>query len=131
MSDDIRLMRVYEAEGDGAPTEGRVFLVDRLWPRGVRKEALHLDGWLKDAAPSPELRTWFGHDPAKWEEFSARYEQELEGRPEAVGPIVSALDEGPVTLLYAAKDTEHTHALVLRDFVRSRRSGQGRDRGRG
>ncbi|MDA2814908.1 DUF488 family protein [Nocardiopsis sp. RSe5-2] len=125
MSDDIRLMRVYDAKGDGAPTEGKVFLVDRLWPRGVRKEELHLDGWLKDAAPSPELRAWFGHDPDKWREFSARYERELEGRPEAVDPVLSALDEGPVTLLYAAKDSEHTHALVLRDFVRSRRGREG------
>ncbi|WP_017557647.1 DUF488 domain-containing protein [Nocardiopsis baichengensis] len=125
MGDDIRLMRVYDAEGDGAPAEGRVFLVDRLWPRGVRKEALHLDGWLKDAAPSPGLRTWFGHDPDRWREFSARYERELEERPDAVDPILRALDEGPVTLLYAAKDTEHTHALVLRDHVRARRRREG------
>ena len=77
MSDDIRLMRVYDAKDDGAPTEGKVFLVDRLWPRGVRKEELYLDGWLKDAAPSPELRTWFGHDPERWPEFKQRYFEEL------------------------------------------------------
>ncbi|MFC4565345.1 DUF488 domain-containing protein [Nocardiopsis mangrovi] len=114
----IDLVRVYDAVHD--PPRGQVFLVDRVWPRGVRKEALRLDGWPKDAAPSNELRTWFGHDPAKWEEFRERYTAELESRPEAVAPLVEAARKGPVTLLFGAKDTEHNQAVVLRDHLRAR-----------
>ncbi|MFI6292613.1 DUF488 domain-containing protein [Nonomuraea sp. NPDC050790] len=102
---------------DHQPARGAVFLVDRLWPRGVRKDDLHLDGWLKDAAPSAELRRWFGHRPERFAEFARRYRAELDARPEAVRPIREAAAEGPVTLLYGAKDTEHNQAVVLREYL--------------
>ncbi|WP_017593664.1 DUF488 domain-containing protein [Nocardiopsis potens] len=116
MSGDIVLMRVRDALAD-PPERGAVFLVDRLWPRGVRKDALRLDGWLKDAAPSTELRRWFGHDPERWEAFAERYRRELAARPEALRPVLDALAEGPVVLLYAARDTEHNQAVVLRGVL--------------
>lgn len=127
--DEVFLERVYDevrARKDPAQeTEsppGERFLVDRMWPRGVSKVAMGGVTWLKEAAPSAELRTWFGHDPERFAEFSERYRTELESAPESVAPILSAARRGPVTLLYAAKDTEHNHAVVLRDFLTERRS---------
>jgi uncharacterized protein YeaO (DUF488 family) len=111
----IEVARVYD---DELPA-GRRFLVDRVWPRGVRKEELHLDGWLKDVAPSTELRRWFGHEPSRWEEFRRRYTEELEAHPHAWRPLLEALAVGDVVLLYAAKDTEHNNAVVLRDHLRA------------
>ena len=90
---DIRLSRVYD---HGAYPPGKVFLVERLWPRGVRREEVHVDGWLKDVAPSTGLRQWFGHDTAKWEEFRRRYFAELEEHPQAWRPIVAASAKGAV-----------------------------------
>ncbi|TQN31360.1 uncharacterized protein YeaO (DUF488 family) [Haloactinospora alba] len=114
----IALCRVQDARGvPRRHDHGSVFLVDRLWPRGVAKSELGFDAWLKEVAPSSELRSWFGHDPRRWEEFVVRYRAELDTRPEALRPIVDALGRGPVTLLYAAKDTEHNHAVVLRDYL--------------
>lgn len=113
MTGPIHTQRVY----DHRPAEGSVYLVDRLWPRGVSKEELHVDGWLKDVAPSAELRTWFAHDPARFEEFSRRYRRELDRHPDAVRPLREAAAAGPVTLLYAARDTEHNQAIVLRDYL--------------
>ncbi|WP_327085161.1 DUF488 domain-containing protein [Nonomuraea sp. NBC_01738] len=109
----IEIQRVY----DHHPREGTAFLVDRLWPRGVSKEELHADEWLKDVAPSPELRTWFGHLPERFPEFARRYRAELDRHPDALEPIRKAAGKGPVTLLYAAKDTEHNQAVVLRDYL--------------
>ena len=109
----ITTERVYDKGKDS----GARFLVERLWPRGMRKEALALDGWLKDVAPSTELRQWFGHDPAKWEEFRERYLAELDSHPEAWQPLVEAARKGGVTLLYSAKDTEHNSALVLKEYL--------------
>jgi len=109
----FRVKRILEPP---APDDGARYLVDRLWPRGVSKARAALDGWLKDVAPSPELRVWFGHDPARWEEFSRRYRQEL--AEEWVQPQLDDLREqareGNVTLLYAARDPAHNHALVLK-----------------
>ncbi|WP_394350128.1 DUF488 domain-containing protein [Streptomonospora sp. PA3] len=113
---DVRLVRVRDTLGQDPPP-GRVFLVDRLWPRGVRKTSLHYDAWLQDAAPSTELRRWFHADPDRWEEFVRHYRAELSDNPEALRPIREALAEGPVTLLYGARDTERNHAVVLRDFL--------------
>lgn len=110
---DVRIQRVY----DHGPHEGAVFLVDRLWPRGVRKDDLKLDGWLKGVAPSDELRGWFGHRPERFAEFARRYRGELDARPEALRPIRDAAAHGAVTLLYAAKDREHNQAVVLRDYL--------------
>ncbi|MGV6876731.1 DUF488 domain-containing protein [Pseudochelatococcus sp. B33] len=117
---DIRLKRIYDppAEDDGA----RV-LVDRLWPRGIRKEGARLTLWLKDVAPSPELRRWFGHDPARWDEFSRRYRAELDANGEAVQRLREFLALGPLTLLYAAHDTEHNQAVVLADYLREHAGG--------
>lgn len=101
--------------------EGALFLVDRIWPRGVKKDRLELTGWLKDVAPSAELRTWFGHDPEKWAEFQRRYRDELDNMGgDTLQPIVDAARVGPVTLLYGARDTEHNNAVVLRDYVDER-----------
>ena len=111
---DILLKRAYlPAEAD----DGYRILVDRLWPRGVPKVSAHIDLWFKDIAPSPALRKWYGHDPSRWDEFRAQYFRELEGIPEAVERIVERSHSGKVTLVYAAKDTEHSHALALLDFI--------------
>lgn len=115
----IRIQRVYDAPTQGA---GKSFLVERLWPRGVRKEALRLDDWLKETAPSTELRRWFAHDPAKWPEFQRRYRQELKANPAAWQPLLAAARRGIVTLLYSARDTEHNSALVLKVFLEKRMS---------
>ena len=114
----LKTKRVYE------PTEasdGIRFLVERLWPRGIRKEELNMETWLKDAAPSPALRKWFGHDPAKWDEFQRRYRAELESNPDAWQPILQAAKQGNVTLLYSARDTEHNSAVLLKAFLETSR----------
>jgi uncharacterized protein YeaO (DUF488 family) len=111
---EIRLRRVYEP-ADTA--DERRFLVDRLWPRGLTKEAANLDAWCKDAAPSTELRRWFGHDPAKWTEFQRRYRAELAAHPEVLAPLREAAESGPITLVYAAKDELHNDAVVLKEVL--------------
>ncbi len=113
----IRVKRVYAPP---EPADGRRFLVDRLWPRGVRREALKIDGWLKEVAPSSDLRRWFGHDPAKWGEFCRRYFVELENKPETWAPLASAAREGDVTLLYSARDEQHNNAVALKAFLEAR-----------
>lgn len=97
--------------------DGVRFLVERLWPRGVRKDALAVESWLKDVAPSTELRKWFGHDPARWDEFRRRYFLELQSRPQAWQPLLQAAGKGHVTLVYSAHDTEHNAAVALREFL--------------
>jgi uncharacterized protein YeaO (DUF488 family) len=110
----INLKRAYVPP---APEDGFRVLVERLWPRGLKKEALALDLWLKDIAPSPELRRWFGHDPAKWEEFCRRYWAELSSHPDAVKLLQEKLRQGPVTLVYGSKDGEHNAAVALNKFL--------------
>jgi uncharacterized protein YeaO (DUF488 family) len=110
----LKTKRVYES---AKPSDGARFLVDRLWPRGIRKENLKMKAWLKEVAPSPSLRIWFAHDPAKWEEFQRRYRAELEANPEAWKPIFETAKHGDVTLLYSAKDTEHNSAVLLEAFL--------------
>ncbi|HVP10914.1 MAG TPA: DUF488 family protein, partial [Phycisphaerae bacterium] len=90
---------------------GHRYLVERLWPRGMKKEVLGLDGWMKDVAPSTRLREWFAHDPAKWQEFRRRYFAELDKEPKAWKPIAQAAKDGDVVLLYSAHDTEHNSAV--------------------
>lgn len=114
----IGLKRAYEPP---APEDGRRFLVERLWPRGLRKADLRLDGWLKEVAPSPELRRWFGHDPEKWPEFKRRYFGELRKHEDALAPLRAASRGGPVTLVYGSRDTEHNAAVALREYVVGRR----------
>lgn len=110
----LKLKRAYEP---ASREDGQRFLVERLWPRGVKKASLHLDAWLKDVAPSTELRQWFGHDPKKWEEFRQLYRAELERHPEACDPILKAARGGAVTLVYSSHDREHNNAVALRDYV--------------
>jgi uncharacterized protein YeaO (DUF488 family) len=110
----IRTRRVYDPP---EPGDGTRFLVERLWPRGMKKEELPMDGWLKDAAPSDELRRWFSHDPAKWDEFRRRYSAELEGKPDVLQPLREAARQGNVTLLYSARDTEHNNAVALKEYL--------------
>ena len=97
--------------------DGRRILVDRLWPRGVRKEDAGIDEWMKDIAPSNELRKWFAHDPAKWPEFKKRYFSELKKKPELLERLRDEAGKGTVTLLFAAKDAEHNNAIVLRELI--------------
>ncbi len=113
----VRAKRVYEPI---SPTDGRRYLVDRLWPRGFRKERLELAAWLKELAPSPALRTWFGHDPRKYSTFRRRYRSELEARSDLIGRLVGEARSGQVTLLFAARDTDHCNATVLRKLIEER-----------
>lgn len=110
----IHLKRAYET---AEPTDGTRFLVERLWPRGVKKTSLKLDGWIKEVAPSTELRKWFNHDPAKWKEFQHRYFDELKSNPEPWHKILEAAHHGTVTLVYSSHDSEHNNAVALRDFL--------------
>ena len=110
----IKLKRVYEAP---AKEDGTRILVDRLWPRGLTKEKARVDLWLKEVAPSTELRKWFAHDPAKWSEFQTRYKAELKHNPEQVALLKKAVAKGPATLLYGAKDEQHNEAIVLQRLL--------------
>lgn len=112
----ISLKRAY----DGASSkDGRRFLVERLWPRGIKKASLPLDGWLKDVAPSTELRKWFAHDPAKWNQFQHRYRAELQQNPQFWKPLLEAARKGTITLIYSSHDVEHNNAVVLKEFLES------------
>lgn len=113
----INLKRVYDKP---SRRDGTRFLVERLWPRGVRKVDAHLDGWLKEAGPSDALRKWFFHDPAKWAAFQRKYFAELENRPEAWEPILQSARHGATTLLYSSHDTEHNNAVALKKFLESK-----------
>lgn len=111
----IAIKRVYEPAAD---SDGQRVLVDRLWPRGVRKEDARLDEWLKEIAPSDELRKWFGHDPERWTEFQKRYREELKGKGEALEQLRALTAKGKVTLLFGAHDEKHNNAVVLADYLK-------------
>jgi uncharacterized protein YeaO (DUF488 family) len=113
----IRIKRVYEPS---AKEDGARFLVERLWPRGMKKDALHMDAWFKNLAPSAALRRWFNHDPAKWKEFQRRYRAELAGNSAAYQPLLDAAKQGHITLLYSAHDTEHNNAIALKSYLEER-----------
>src|ERR1700722_10052020 len=110
----LKLKRVYEAP---PPPDGTRILVDRLWPRGLTKEKAMVDLWLKDIAPSNELRKWFGHDPKKWPEFKRKYLEELNANSEQLTLLRHEVSHGPVTLLYGAHDEEHNQAVVLLELL--------------
>ena len=113
----IQIKRVYE----GADAkDGRRWLVDRLWPRGIKKDALHMDSWLRDVAPSLELCRWFAHEPPKWPDFKKRYFRELKATTHQWQPILEAARRGPVTLLYSARDTRHNNAVALKSYLDAR-----------
>ena len=113
----IDVKRVYEPP---APDDGARYLVERLWPRRMKKETLQLDGWPKDVAPSNDLRRWFGHDPVKWEEFRRRYRAELDAHPVAWQPLVAAAREGAVTLLFSAHGQTHNNAVALQRYLKEK-----------
>jgi uncharacterized protein YeaO (DUF488 family) len=113
-ADNVRLKRAYEPPG---PQDGTRILVDRLWPRGLSKEAAALGQWMRDVAPSTELRKWFGHDPARWEEFRSRYRDELHQNRELINELRDLARKGRITLVYAARDEIHNDAIELRDLI--------------
>jgi uncharacterized protein YeaO (DUF488 family) len=113
-SENVKLKRAYESPAAG---DGTRVLVDRLWPRGVRKADAAIDHWAKDLAPSTELRKWFGHDPSRWEEFRRRYAAELRTADAAFAQLRSMAKKGPVTLVYAAHDEQHNDAVALREML--------------
>ena len=113
----ITLKRAYDPIGS---TDGMRVLVERLWPRGVKKTGLRLDAWLKDVAPSPALRRWFSHDPKKWDAFRRRYHDELRANAEALEPILKAARRGRVTFVYSSHDTEHNNAVALKQYLDER-----------
>jgi uncharacterized protein YeaO (DUF488 family) len=113
----IQLRRAYEP---AEPGDGFRVLVDRIWPRGLKKEEAAIDLWLKDVAPSSELRKWFGHDPAKWDEFRKRYARELDRNPDVVRFLQEKSRSGTLTLVFAAKDAEHSNAAALKEYLEAR-----------
>ncbi len=115
----IRVKRVYEA---AEPGDGLRILVERLWPRGMKKENAKLDDWLKEVAPSTDLRKWFSHDPAKWPEFQRRYRVELDSHPEAWGPLLATAKKSDVTLLFSSHDAEHNNVVALKRYLEDRTS---------
>lgn len=110
----IGVARAYDPPGDD---DGSRYLVDRVWPRGIRKDALRIEQWLRDVAPSNELRRWFGHDPQRWDDFVERYRAELDANRAAWEPLLEAASQGPITLVYGARDPEHNQAVALRDYL--------------
>lgn len=111
---ELRLKRVYD---EASPRDGCRVLVDRIWPRGLRKERARIDHWLKEIAPSTELRKWFGHEPGRWDEFVKRYHAELDDKPDDVAELRRLALSGPLTLLYAARDTMHNNAAALKAYL--------------
>jgi uncharacterized protein YeaO (DUF488 family) len=111
---NVQIKRVYE---EPSTSDGKRILIDRLWPRGLTKEKAKVDLWLKEIAPSTELRQWFGHDPSKWNEFKKRYHDELKKNNEVVSKLTGLLKNSKVTLVYGAKDEEHNDAIVLKDYL--------------
>jgi uncharacterized protein YeaO (DUF488 family) len=113
----ITIKRAYDPPDKA---DGRRFLVDHLWPRGVKKEALKVESWVKPVAPSDRLRNWFQHDPAKWKEFQRRYDAELDKKPETWAQLLSAAHANDITLVYGARDVEHNNALALKSYLEKR-----------
>ena len=113
----LRTKRIYDQP---SADDGMRVLVDRIWPRGLSKEAAHVDHWLKDIAPSTGLRKWFGHEPERWPEFQQRYRGELDANPDAVAELRKLAHGGPMTLLFAARDAERNNAEVIKAYLRAR-----------
>lgn len=119
---NIGIKRVYDPESS---SDGRRFLVERLWPRGVRKEDLHMESWQRDASPSTELRKWYGHDVERWPGFQQRYRKELDANEDGWRPLRDAARQGRITLLYGARDEQHNSAVVLRDYLAKKIRSRG------
>jgi uncharacterized protein YeaO (DUF488 family) len=110
----VKIKRIYDPP---SKDDGRRILVDRLWPRGIKKDEARIDEWLKDIAPSDKLRKWFSHDPSKWQEFKRRYIDELKGKRELLERLRAESKKGTITLLFAARDKEHNNAAVLKEVI--------------
>jgi uncharacterized protein YeaO (DUF488 family) len=110
----IKLKRIYDPS---SREDGKRVLVDRLWPRGIKKENAHIDEWLKDIAPSDALRKWFSHDPSRWKEFKKRYHDELKDKKELLKQLLADSRKGTVTLLFGSKDIEHNNAIVIKEVL--------------
>ncbi len=110
----VKIKRIYDP---ASPDDGKRILIDRLWPRGIKKEEAKIDEWLRDIAPSTELRKWFSHDPEKWQEFKKRYKRELTDKEELLRKLKVEAKKGTITLLFAAKDTKHMNAAVLKEVL--------------
>jgi uncharacterized protein YeaO (DUF488 family) len=110
----LKIKRVYDPV---SPEDGKRILIDRLWPRGIKKEKAHIDEWLKEIAPSNELRKWYSHDPAKWAEFKKRYKKELVGKSELLNKIKAEAEKQPVTLLFSTKELELNNAVALKEML--------------
>lgn len=121
----IKLKRAYEP---ASKSDGARYLVERLWPRGVKKSALRIDAWMKDVAPSTGLRQWFKHDPKKWHEFQQRYIRELNANPEALGLLLDAARKGDVALVYSSHDEEHNNAVALKHYLEGKISTPSKPR---
>jgi len=119
----IRVKRVYEP---AEKSDGVRFLVDHLWPRGLKKEALHVKRWIKLVSPSNELRSWFGHEPVKWKEFQRRYFAELDEQPDAWEELLEAAREKDITLVFSAHDIEHNNAVALKSYLEKKLAGKTR-----
>jgi uncharacterized protein YeaO (DUF488 family) len=115
----IRVKRLYEP---AEPADGKRFLVDRLWPRGIKKEALQIEAWWKEVAPSNGLRKWYGHDPKKWGEFKRRYFAELNTNPTGLTELLAAARESDLTLLFSTKEMERNNAAALKEYLESKLS---------
>jgi uncharacterized protein YeaO (DUF488 family) len=113
----LKLKRAYDPV---SRSDGTRLLVERLWPRGLSKATLHLDGWIKEVGPSTELRQWFSHDPAKWAQFRTRYFRELDSHPASWRPILSAARGRTVTLVYSSRDEAHNNAVALQEYLRAK-----------
>jgi len=122
----IRIKRAYDSV---AKNDGTRFLVDRLWPRGLKQEALKVESWLKPVSPSDKLRHWFKHDPANWKAFQRRYFAELDGKTEAWLPLLQAARAGDITLVFSARDTEHNNAVALKAYLERKITAKPRGQG--
>jgi uncharacterized protein YeaO (DUF488 family) len=120
-ADNVKLKRAYEPS---AADDGTRILIDRLWPRGVKKTDAAIDEWVKDIAPSTALRKWFGHDPARWREFRSRYAKEVYKHPEQVNRLRALARQGPITLVFSAHDEVHNDAVALRSFLLGRQTSE-------
>lgn len=125
VSIDVAIKRVYEA---ASPEDGERVLVDRIWPRGIAKEAAAVAEWMKEVGPSTELRKWFGHEPARWPEFQRRYRAELAEHDELIDALLERARAGRLTLVYSAKDEARNQAVVIADFLRACAAGRGKGR---
>ena len=123
--DMIKIKRVY---GPPSSADGKRILIDRLWPRGLKKEEVRIDEWMKDIAPSGELRKWFGHDPEKWGEFKKRFFTELKDKKDLVDKLVSMARKGRVTLLFGSKEERFNNAVALREYIETRMKDTGSEK---